>query len=79
MMGRTILPINWLQIMENSLDPVHTEWLHGHHYEFAGQQGDGGQGLAHRQNQGVFQVQALSLQKLGRYRYRCSHGHALIC
>ena len=38
MMGRTILPINWLQIMENSLDPVHTEWLHGHHYEFLKEQ-----------------------------------------
>ncbi len=38
MMGRTILPINWLQIMENSLDPIHTEWLHGHHYEFLKEQ-----------------------------------------
>ena len=37
-MGRTILPINWLQIMENSLDPVHTEWLHGHQYEFLKEQ-----------------------------------------
>jgi 5,5'-dehydrodivanillate O-demethylase len=37
-MGRTLLPINWLQIMENSLDPVHTEWLHGHHYEFLKEQ-----------------------------------------
>lgn len=37
-MGRAILPINWLQIMENSLDPVHTEWLHGHHYEFLKEQ-----------------------------------------
>ena len=37
-MGCTILPINWLQIMENSLDPVHTEWLHGHHYEFLKEQ-----------------------------------------
>jgi 5,5'-dehydrodivanillate O-demethylase len=27
--GVTIIPCNWLQIMENSLDPVHTEWLHG--------------------------------------------------
>jgi 5,5'-dehydrodivanillate O-demethylase len=26
--GWAILPCNWLQIMENSLDPVHTEWLH---------------------------------------------------
>lgn len=38
MMGRAILPINWLQIMENSLDPIHTEWLHGHHYEFLKEQ-----------------------------------------
>jgi 5,5'-dehydrodivanillate O-demethylase oxygenase subunit len=38
MMGRVILPVNWLQIMENSLDPIHTEWLHGHHYEFQKEQ-----------------------------------------
>ena len=37
-MGRALLPVNWLQIMENSLDPVHTEWLHGHHYEFQKEQ-----------------------------------------
>jgi 5,5'-dehydrodivanillate O-demethylase len=34
MLGRTLIPVNWLQIMENSLDPIHTEWLHGHTYEF---------------------------------------------
>jgi 5,5'-dehydrodivanillate O-demethylase len=38
MMGKVVLPVNWLQIMENSLDPVHTEWLHGHHYEFQNEQ-----------------------------------------
>ena len=38
MMGRVLLPVNWLQIMENSLDPIHTEWLHGHHYEFLKEQ-----------------------------------------
>ncbi|MDB5363051.1 MAG: rieske (2Fe-2S) domain protein [Rhodospirillales bacterium] len=38
MMGRALLPINWLQIMENSVDPIHTEWLHGHHYEFLKEQ-----------------------------------------
>ncbi len=27
--GSTVIPCNWLQIMENSLDPVHVEWLHG--------------------------------------------------
>lgn len=37
-MGRALLPVNWLQIMENSLDPIHTEWLHGHHYEFQKEQ-----------------------------------------
>ncbi len=26
----TELPCNWLQCQENSLDPVHTEWLHGY-------------------------------------------------
>jgi 5,5'-dehydrodivanillate O-demethylase len=27
----TVLPCNWLQCQENSLDPVHAEWLHGHY------------------------------------------------
>ena len=26
--GTCLLPCNWLQCMENSLDPVHLEWLH---------------------------------------------------
>ena len=34
MVGRAVVPCNWLQIMENSVDPVHTEWLHGHLHEF---------------------------------------------
>ncbi|MFO0745792.1 MAG: Rieske 2Fe-2S domain-containing protein [Myxococcota bacterium] len=29
--GRALLPCNFLQIMENSVDPVHVEHLHGHH------------------------------------------------
>jgi 5,5'-dehydrodivanillate O-demethylase len=28
------LPCNWLQGVENSLDPVHTEWLHGVYPEY---------------------------------------------
>jgi 5,5'-dehydrodivanillate O-demethylase len=32
--GKAVVPCNWLQIMENSVDPVHTEWLHGALYEF---------------------------------------------
>jgi 5,5'-dehydrodivanillate O-demethylase len=29
--GRALIPCNWLQIMEKSVDPTHVEWLHGHH------------------------------------------------
>jgi 5,5'-dehydrodivanillate O-demethylase len=29
--GRATIPCNWLQIMENSVDPIHVEWLHGRH------------------------------------------------
>ncbi len=32
--AKATIPCNWLQIMENSLDPVHLEWLHGHLQEF---------------------------------------------
>ena len=32
--GITRVNCNWMQIMENSVDPVHTEWLHGKLYEF---------------------------------------------
>jgi 5,5'-dehydrodivanillate O-demethylase len=34
MVGTATIRCNWLQIMENSADPVHTEWLHGKLYEF---------------------------------------------
>src|ERR1700676_3555954 len=34
MCGWAPVACNWLQIMENSLDPVHTEWLHGKLQEF---------------------------------------------
>ncbi|HWL04263.1 MAG TPA: aromatic ring-hydroxylating dioxygenase subunit alpha [Xanthobacteraceae bacterium] len=32
--GKAMIPCNWLQIMENSVDPVHTQWLHGALFEF---------------------------------------------
>jgi 5,5'-dehydrodivanillate O-demethylase len=38
MIGKARIPCNWLQVMENSLDPVHTEWLHGHLQEFVEEQ-----------------------------------------
>ena len=34
----TTLPCNWLQIMENSVDPHHVEWLHGRYFQFLGEQ-----------------------------------------
>jgi 5,5'-dehydrodivanillate O-demethylase len=34
MCGWSAVSCNWLQAMENSLDPVHTEWLHGKLQEF---------------------------------------------
>jgi 5,5'-dehydrodivanillate O-demethylase len=36
--GLTRVRANWLQIMENSCDPVHTEWLHGKLFEFVREQ-----------------------------------------
>jgi 5,5'-dehydrodivanillate O-demethylase oxygenase subunit len=33
-LGKAVVNCNWLQIMENSVDSVHTEWLHGKFYEF---------------------------------------------
>ncbi len=33
-LGMAIVNCNWLQIMENSVDSVHTEWLHGKFHEF---------------------------------------------
>jgi len=38
LLARTVIPCNWLQIQENSADPVHSEWLHGHFAEFVDEQ-----------------------------------------
>jgi 5,5'-dehydrodivanillate O-demethylase oxygenase subunit len=32
--GHSVLPCNWLQIMENSVDPYHVEALHGNYFAF---------------------------------------------
>jgi 5,5'-dehydrodivanillate O-demethylase oxygenase subunit len=39
MIGSAVVPCNWLQIMENSADPIHSEWLHGHFLEFVENEG----------------------------------------
>lgn len=36
--GYAIIPCNWLQIMENSFDPTHLEWLHGHYFQYVFEQ-----------------------------------------
>ena len=36
--GHSMLPCNWLQIMENSVDPYHVEALHGNYFEFIARQ-----------------------------------------
>jgi 5,5'-dehydrodivanillate O-demethylase len=33
--GTTVIPCNWLQCQENSVDTVHVEWGHGHHGRYA--------------------------------------------
>jgi len=38
LLGSAVIPCNWLQIMENSVDPIHSEWLHGHFAEFVAEQ-----------------------------------------
>ena len=32
--GGAMLPCNWIQCMENSLDPVHAEWLHSYYSNY---------------------------------------------
>src|SRR5438552_736885 len=32
--GVTMIPCNWMQAMENSLDPTHVEWLHGYYMDY---------------------------------------------
>jgi 5,5'-dehydrodivanillate O-demethylase oxygenase subunit len=41
LLGSAVVPCNWLQIMENSVDPIHSEWLHGHFAEFVAEASGG--------------------------------------
>jgi 5,5'-dehydrodivanillate O-demethylase len=38
LLGWAMIPCNWLQIVETSLDPVHAEWLHGRYIEYQNEQ-----------------------------------------
>jgi 5,5'-dehydrodivanillate O-demethylase len=37
--GMATIPCNWLQAMENSMDPVHLEWLHGYYFRYVLEKG----------------------------------------
>lgn len=37
-LGWAVIPCNWLQIVETSVDPVHAEWLHGRYIEYQNEQ-----------------------------------------
>jgi 5,5'-dehydrodivanillate O-demethylase oxygenase subunit len=38
LVAKCVVRCNWLQIMENSMDPIHAEWLHGHLQEHVDEQ-----------------------------------------
>ena len=38
LIAKAVIPCNWLQIQENSADPIHSEWLHGKFPEFLEEQ-----------------------------------------
>lgn len=46
--GHALIPCNWLQIMENSLDPIHLEWLHQYFADFVAQQKENPEGRRSR-------------------------------
>ncbi len=46
--GFTVLPCNWVQAMENSLDATHVEWLHGYYTNFLGERAAAEQGKPFR-------------------------------
>jgi 5,5'-dehydrodivanillate O-demethylase len=50
--GYAMIPCNWFQCMENSMDPTHLEHLHGRYYEFyMGQQGEDASQIRHYAHQ----------------------------
>ncbi len=72
MIGWAMVSANWLQIMENSADPVHTEWLHGHLQEFVEEQ-------AGNKNKYAFSRQHLKIRfpefQYGMMKQRLLAGH----
>ena len=66
--GWTVIPCNWMQAMENSLDPTHTEWLHGKYYDYEWQRrGKAGLPMPGRGNPGSFRASNIGRnhQKIG--------------
>jgi 5,5'-dehydrodivanillate O-demethylase len=57
--GVTVIPCNWLQCQENSLDPVHVQWLHAYysnHLIGSGQLPDGPRWAVRKHRKIAFEV-----------------------
>jgi 5,5'-dehydrodivanillate O-demethylase len=71
--GVSVIPCNWLQIMENSLDPVHVEWLHQDFANYVQEQLDRPQDrvvMAHKRI-GFDPFQHGIVEEKGRVHWRC--------
>ena len=69
--GTKILNCNWLQCMENTADPVHTEWLHGALHEYRNE----GKGLKTRVKQKHVKI-AFDLFEYGLIKRRLYEGQS---
>jgi 5,5'-dehydrodivanillate O-demethylase len=73
MIGQAVLPVNFLQVMENSMDPIHTEWLHGHYHEYIlEQQGKDGKDAFQRKHEKI----DFDVFKYGIIKRRLLHGQS---
>lgn len=71
--GHTVTPCNWLQTVENILDPVHVEWLHGMFRNYAAKH----TGRTERQRKRIRHLKiAFDLAEYGIIKRRLLEGEA---
>jgi 5,5'-dehydrodivanillate O-demethylase len=66
----TLLPCNWLQVMENSMDPAHFEWLHANRMNYTARK----QGLPPVMRPGRTQKLAFDVFEFGIQKRRIVEG-----
>jgi 5,5'-dehydrodivanillate O-demethylase len=66
----TLLPCNWLQVMENSMDPAHFEWLHANRMNYTARK----RGLPPVMRPGQTQQLAFDLFEFGIQKRRIVEG-----